>query len=180
GWTGWNYYNYDLKTKQDRIEKGALFEYARSIEVYKCPTSRDKEGLRTYAIVNCWNTPQNLGAGIPNFKKLSQVKNTSARIVFMDNVGVDFDAQFTLPYNVSKWSNIPNWRHSNGTTLSFADGHAEYWKWTNMELTVELAKESFELALQTNGIARMIDRPGQDKNEDLHRLQRGVYGELGY
>jgi prepilin-type N-terminal cleavage/methylation domain-containing protein/prepilin-type processing-associated H-X9-DG protein len=27
------------------------------------------------------------------------------------------------------WWNLPGSRHNNGTTWSFADGHAEYWKW---------------------------------------------------
>ena len=98
----------------------------------------------------------------------------------MDNVGVDFDAQYTALYNSPQWSNIPNWRHSNGTTLTFADGHAESWRWTNLELTVEVAKKSFEYAMETNGIARMRDQGDQSGNEDLHRVQRAVWGELGY
>jgi len=28
-----------------------------------------------------------------------------------------------------RWWNLPGSRHNNGTTWSFADGHAEYWKW---------------------------------------------------
>jgi len=27
------------------------------------------------------------------------------------------------------WWNLPGSRHGNGTTWSFADGHAEVWKW---------------------------------------------------
>lgn len=180
GWTGWNYHNYDLETQRARIQEGALFEYAKSVDVYKCPTSRGKEGLRTYAIVCSLNTPQNLGGGAENIKRRSEINNSSGRIVFMDNVGVDFDGQFTIPYNSPSWSNIPNWRHSEGTTLSFADGHAESWKWKNQKLTVEVAKESFEYALRTNGIARMRNQGNQSQNEDLRRVQRGTWGELGY
>jgi prepilin-type N-terminal cleavage/methylation domain-containing protein/prepilin-type processing-associated H-X9-DG protein len=29
----------------------------------------------------------------------------------------------------NRWWNLPGSRHSNGTTWSFADGHAEFWKW---------------------------------------------------
>ncbi|EEF62517.1 type II secretion system protein [Pedosphaera parvula] len=29
----------------------------------------------------------------------------------------------------NRWWNLPGSRHNNGTTWSFADGHAEYWKW---------------------------------------------------
>jgi prepilin-type processing-associated H-X9-DG protein len=29
----------------------------------------------------------------------------------------------------NRWWNLPGSRHGKGTTWSFADGHAEYWKW---------------------------------------------------
>jgi prepilin-type processing-associated H-X9-DG protein len=34
-----------------------------------------------------------------------------------------------LASNVTTWQNSPTARHSNGATLSFADGHAERWSW---------------------------------------------------
>jgi prepilin-type processing-associated H-X9-DG protein len=32
-------------------------------------------------------------------------------------------------YPTEEWGDSPGRRHENGTTTSFADGHAEYWKW---------------------------------------------------
>jgi len=32
-------------------------------------------------------------------------------------------------YPIVEWGDSPGRRHNNGTTVSLADGHAEYWKW---------------------------------------------------
>ena len=37
--------------------------------------------------------------------------------------------------NYNNWLNIPGWRHQNGTVLTFADAHTEYWKWKSPEPT---------------------------------------------
>jgi prepilin-type processing-associated H-X9-DG protein len=58
----------------------------------------------------------------------------------------------------------PTRNHSKGTPLSFADGHSEYWKWRD--------KRSLE--------HYWGDPTSQVGNEDLYRLQRGVWGGLGY
>jgi len=40
------------------------------------------------------------------------------------------DAQFlTWPNPDDRWVNLPAGRHNQSGTLSFADGHAEQWKW---------------------------------------------------
>ncbi len=58
----------------------------------------------------------------------------SQMIVFVDEneYSVD-DGDFAVavvggPHD-GTWWNLPGSRHNNGTTWSFADGHAEYWKW---------------------------------------------------
>jgi prepilin-type processing-associated H-X9-DG protein len=33
------------------------------------------------------------------------------------------------PYPANNWADSPSKRHNRGACLSFADGHAEYWKW---------------------------------------------------
>jgi prepilin-type processing-associated H-X9-DG protein len=129
-----------------------------------------------------WNPPIAYipGSGFKIFKKLSDARNPGMRHVFVDNVGVDYDAMFTVPYDIPEWRNIPNWRHSNGTTVSFGDGHVEYWRWTNRDLTVEVAKRSYELAMLNKTISRMVDQGDQSNNEDLKRIQRATWGTIGY
>lgn len=183
GWTGWNYFDYSERTQIHQIERGLLFGYAKSTDLYRCPNSKEDEGLRTYTLSCAWNSPFSesyYGNGSKVLKKISEARNSSGRIVFVDNVGADFDAKYTMLYNVPEWRNIPNWRHANGSTYSFADGHVEYWKWENLDLTVEVAKASYENAMATKGIARMINQGDQSGNEDLKRVQRGIWGQLGY
>jgi prepilin-type N-terminal cleavage/methylation domain-containing protein/prepilin-type processing-associated H-X9-DG protein len=72
-----------------------------------------------------WNT----------YSKLTSVKRTSSKIVFVDEAQSTLnDGEFATyplipdaPVNI--WWNIPTTRHSNGSTWSFADGHTEYWKY---------------------------------------------------
>jgi len=83
-------------------------------------------------------------------------------------------------YNVPEWRNTPNWRHGGGCNFSFADGHVEFWKWTNLKKTVDLARRSEQHSQQTGGIARMLDEFDQSDNEDLQRIQKATWGKLGY
>jgi prepilin-type N-terminal cleavage/methylation domain-containing protein/prepilin-type processing-associated H-X9-DG protein len=67
-------------------------------------------------------------------------------------------------------------RHGDGTNFSFADGHSEYWKWKDPR-TLDVAKADYSIWQNST-------RNGADSysygNEDLHRVQRGVFGKLGY
>jgi prepilin-type processing-associated H-X9-DG protein len=64
-------------------------------------------------------------------------------------------------------------RHGDGTNLSFADGHSEYWKWRGID-TVKQGRD------------RDRAHPGQFQPEtpegyrDLYRLQKATFGRLGY
>jgi prepilin-type N-terminal cleavage/methylation domain-containing protein/prepilin-type processing-associated H-X9-DG protein len=67
--------------------------------------------------------------------KSSAIRNPgpSQKIVFIDEneYGVD-DGDFGIypaGSGVNKWWNLPGDRHNNGCSFSFADGHAELWKW---------------------------------------------------
>ncbi len=75
------------------------------------------------------------------FKKLSQVRGPgpSDALVFMDESlntlddGIFFiSVTASLPAGGVSWQNAPTARHSKGATLSFADGHAEHWKWRSI------------------------------------------------
>jgi len=72
-------------------------------------------------------------------------------------------------------------RHGDGTTLSMADGHAEYWKWGRE--TVSMPRELFPV-----GAGRFAELLEGDDHEpqtedgmyDLQRLQKATWGRLGY
>ena len=183
GWTGWNYFDYPEEDQISLIKGGLLYKYCNNVKAYRCPVSPKHEGLRTYCISSTWNNERAANFGVKEsqiVRELSVVKRPAERNVFVDNVGVDFDGIYTVLYGIPEWRNIPNWRHNNGTTVSFADGHAKYWKWKHLDLTVEVAKKSYVYAMQTNGISSMMNQEDQSGNEDLQRVQRATWGELGY
>jgi prepilin-type N-terminal cleavage/methylation domain-containing protein/prepilin-type processing-associated H-X9-DG protein len=182
GWTGWNYFDLPIQEQIDAIEEGKLYEYCQNIKAYRCPVSKEDEGLRTYCITCQWWPGSGYEVSDNQIlRRLSIVKNPGERSVFVDSVGVDFDAIHNVYYDEELWRNIPNWRHSNGTVLSFADGHAEHWQWKDLKRTVEVAIASYEYALLNPDVAsRMIDQGDQSGNVDLHRVQIATWGKLGY
>jgi prepilin-type N-terminal cleavage/methylation domain-containing protein/prepilin-type processing-associated H-X9-DG protein len=75
--------------------------------------------------------------GVAPVFKYSQIvppnPGTAQMIVFCDEneFSVD-DGDFAIDpagSGQNRWWNLPGSRHNKGTTWSFADGHAEYWKW---------------------------------------------------
>ncbi len=67
-------------------------------------------------------------------------------------------------------------RHGDGTNFGFADGHSEYWKWKDPR-TLDVAKADYDYWQNTGRNGGEALQPG---NEDLHRVQRGVWSKLGY
>jgi prepilin-type processing-associated H-X9-DG protein len=77
------------------------------------------------------------GWSSPTFKRFTEIRNPepATLFVFLD-VHEDeiFDCTFGMPNQQyfpgqAVWWDIPANRHSQGCNLSFADGHAEHWKW---------------------------------------------------
>jgi prepilin-type processing-associated H-X9-DG protein len=62
-------------------------------------------------------------------------------------------------------------RHGDGTNVSFVDGHSDYWKWKG-QATIADGK----LANPVHQLKPVSD----DDLEDLQKMQRGVWGRLGY
>ena len=102
---------------------------------------------------------------MPSFKKFTQIQNppTSKLIVFLD-VHEDsiVDSHFGIPTlaytsRPNQWWDVPANRHDQGCTLSFADGHAERWKW--------------KVPKAVRGMLRMV---AADEWSDYDRVQAGV------
>ena len=128
-----------------------LFPYNTSLGIYHCPADRStittQAGVqltqlrwRSYNMNLCINGAPELnpiGWSNPSFRTFTQIKNPnpSGLFVFLD-VQEDeiFDCTFGMPSmqywgDAKVWWDIPASRHSQGCNLSFADGHAERWKW---------------------------------------------------
>jgi prepilin-type N-terminal cleavage/methylation domain-containing protein/prepilin-type processing-associated H-X9-DG protein len=140
-------------TTTANIQSGVLFPYNRSAAIYHCPG--DKSTAQTPAGVSLnqprtrsYNMSQSLNGypeydafldtAVPWFKKLSQIQNPDPVkcIAFLDVHEEEIiDAQFGFPtrpdwpQNANVWFDLPANRHNQGCSLSFADGHAEHWKW---------------------------------------------------
>ena len=59
------------------------------------------------------------------------------------------------PHRCHEWWNLPGSRHNTGTTLSFADGHAEYWKWHGTAVL------TFRNTISQRHFRRSAPRPAQ-------------------
>ncbi len=73
---------------------------------------------------------------IPAWKKFTEIRRPipSQLFVFIDeNPDTLYDAQFGNPAGGPWWGpmwfDMPADRHNQGGCLSFADGHAERWRW---------------------------------------------------
>jgi prepilin-type processing-associated H-X9-DG protein len=137
------------------LESGVLFQYNRSVAIYHCPADKSTVetpgGQKLSRLRNrSYNMSQsvngypeylmNLGlpgvSDIPYWKKFSEIRRPapSQLFVFIDeHPDILLDAQFGNPAGVPVWSQIwfdmPADRHNQGGCLSFADGHAERWRW---------------------------------------------------
>ncbi len=159
----------------DGIYSGTLFTYCPETKLYKCPTGVRGE-LVTYALPDSMNGYPD----IPGTKDLmvyrrSQIKRPGERIVFLDEGRLSPNS-WTLHYQEERWWDQVTARHGDGTNFSFADGHSDYWKWKDPR-TLDVAKADYDWWQNTGRNGSEASQPG---NEDLHRVQRGVWSKLGY
>ncbi len=134
-----------------------------------------------------------VGGTVLFLNRLEQITRPgpAQRAVFID-YGQASDGVFSVHYlhPLWHWSDPPPIRHAGGITLSCADGHAEYWKWRGRE-TLDIPRELFpgpDLLVEVvaeEARTRVNDISGyepqtEDGRYDLQRLQRAVWGRLGY
>ena len=101
-------------------------------------------------------------------RRKSDIKRAGERIVFLDE-GKTSVQSWTIWYDRPSWWDLPPVRHGAGTNLSFADGHAEYWKWMD--------QRTLKVSRQEGNWQSLVNLPD---NQDIPRLQRGAWGQLGY
>jgi prepilin-type N-terminal cleavage/methylation domain-containing protein/prepilin-type processing-associated H-X9-DG protein len=127
------------------IKIGRLFKYNESLGSYKDPTekprivmgsSRRVMTVRSYTMNGArnGNAEDFVNPAFPPNRKMSDmVRPPPARaMVFVDeNENTIEDCYFAVQASPTAWvwQNSAASRHGNGTTMSFADGHAELWRW---------------------------------------------------
>jgi prepilin-type processing-associated H-X9-DG protein len=131
--------------------------------------------MLTYAIVDSMNGRPRDGTKQPGvwIKNRSEIRHPALRAVFIDEGWVTPDS-FAVHYDREQWWDDPPVRHGDGTTLSMADGHAEYWKWRGAD-TIKMGRNR-----ERGHPSNHYSPETVEGYEDLHRLQKATWGELGY
>ncbi|MEN6338119.1 MAG: prepilin-type N-terminal cleavage/methylation domain-containing protein [Phycisphaerales bacterium] len=159
----------------DGIRRGQIYKYAPNFNLYKCPTGVRGE-MVTYAIPDSMNGYYYIPGAQKQIKTLrTQIRNVSEQIIFLDE-GRLSPSSWTIHYDQERWWDQITARHGDGTNFGFADGHSDYWKWKDPR-TLEVAKAKYDDWQNSLRNGPMASSPG---NEDLHAVQRGVFGKLGY
>lgn len=168
-WVGWYDDKSNLEAQIQTIEIGTLYPYSEALQIYRCPTGKQGE-VRTYSIGDSMNGYDGSDfwneGGVP-LTRLSSIRRPSERMVFIDEGSATPESWTVCPDRDSWWDAVPL-RHSNGTTLSFADGHSDYHRWID-ERTIALAKDA------EAGLFQSPSEPQPD-NEDLMYMQKAVWG----
>ena len=167
----------NLELAREDIRNGALWPYTKSEKMYRCPTGKRGEAF-TYSIMFSMNAVNHTwvqGVRGAHVKKRSEIlPNVNKRVVFIDEGRMTSDA-YAVYYHLEQWFDSPPVRHGAGTTVSFADGHAEHWKWKGTDTIKHAGTDDFA------GGPQVGKQPTTDAGfEDLYRVQKGCWGKLGY
>ena len=155
----------EIRQAEQAIKTGLLWKYCEDVKLYRCLNTGPGD-VMAYAIVdsmNGWTGP------IPNpdsYRNRERIPRPGSRMVFLceapANRGEGYGS-WAIYRDVERWFDPPPIRHGNGSTFSFADGHVESWKWRDRR------------TIDPDMISLV-----QAGNEDLHRVQKAVWGSLGY
>lgn len=162
-------------TNLNDIRNGRLFPYNNSYEIYRCPSDVTPWKTGGKSVIRVRSVSMNgrmagdpaadfVNPGVPFFRKSSEINRPSPAQanVFIDEEPNSIDDGFfavrALP-NVWLWQNAPASRHGNSGLVSFADGHAELWRWRE----------------GNTGKLKGLDNPAQAGNRDLLRFKEATY-----
>jgi len=169
---------YDTTT--ENIERGKLFPYNKSTDIYRCHSDKSRVKTEEGKILpirrtRSYNLSQSIDGlpyaekttYLPSFTKETDIDEpTPANLLFFVDVHEDsiFDSHFGIPPRnwrfggrIRQWWDLPTGRHSQGGNFSFADGHVEHWRWAGPKIFTELGQ-----------LVR------EDELEDYLRVQRGT------
>jgi prepilin-type N-terminal cleavage/methylation domain-containing protein/prepilin-type processing-associated H-X9-DG protein len=161
-------------TTTSNIERGVLFPYNRSARIYKCPADRSTvrdQGMvprvRSVSMNSYLNDDPDPTARTC-WHRLGQIQEPAPASVFVfldEHENSIENARFVSAQRGSGyWIDFPATRHSDGTVLSFADGHAEHWRW--------LEPNTLRVGRQKGWIQGPAGAPGRDR--DLARIGSGI------
>lgn len=177
-----NFQNDSLDDKIRGFEKGGLWSYLETHEVFNCPADKRWRkpptdtttirgaigGYRSYSIgtvlsvygINKTSTGENEAAIL----KYSGFTNPSGKIVFLEEADASGYNHFTwnLFLNKRQWFDPFAIWHNGSSTFSYADGHADRFKWTD-EVMIDMA--SLDSAGNKN-------RAADQNSDDYEKIKR--------
>jgi prepilin-type N-terminal cleavage/methylation domain-containing protein/prepilin-type processing-associated H-X9-DG protein len=177
----------DLNTTN--IQSGPLYSYNKCAGIYKCPgdksTVQDLGQLPRSRSVSmsvymnwddtggnyttyCWHKIAGIGNPGPSraFVFVDEHENSISQSGFFVN---NLDKLQIFNTSMWTWITFPATRHSNGATLSFADGHVEKWKWREGNTTTIGASAPW-----------IFSRPTQPNDRDLARFMQAIPGKVPF
>jgi len=167
----------DERSQKQAIMEGALWSYVKEDGLYACPTGVRGE-LLTYAAMDGVNgLPRTGTANVQQrwLKRRTDIRGSHAlRLVYIDEGWVTPDS-FATHWDRGEWWDDPPVRHGDGTNMTFADGHAEYHKWSGID-TIKVGRD------RQRGHPSNHYAPTTDTGlEDLKFVQKACWGvPLGY
>ena len=112
----------------DCVSNGVMWPYIKAYEVYKCPNDRVMY-THTYSM-NGWLAGENGDRIFTN----GQIKRAYATFVFIEELdprGYEINSFMVNHYPSQGWVDNPGNMHVNAGIISFADGHAIIWPWSD-------------------------------------------------
>ena len=181
GWLNNSAYTPD-NTNTLIIMNSQLGRYSGSVGIYKCPADKSmSRGPRGDPRVRSVSMNAYLGergspytGGYYQFRKYSSLNSPSPSKcwVFVDEredgindgwFAVDMGGYVPRDSGLYTWADYPADRHDGAANLSFADGHAETWRW----------RDPRTRPFHRLGVALPLTQPSPD-NVDVARLQEAT------
>jgi prepilin-type N-terminal cleavage/methylation domain-containing protein/prepilin-type processing-associated H-X9-DG protein len=150
------------------LQAGLLFPLVPNPGVYRCPSDRTVN-VRSYSMepqLACYmngskhdgQTDAGISGHPPIYADHQMTRQPpSLTSVFLDESPVSLnDGYFFIGATGNQWTDIPGSLHSRGCNFSFADGHAEHWRWQDA---------------RTPTLTPSVTTPN---NPDLQRIQASI------
>jgi prepilin-type N-terminal cleavage/methylation domain-containing protein/prepilin-type processing-associated H-X9-DG protein len=175
-WIGGNVAALPGATNINDIMNGKLWPYNNSLPIYRCPADKLPFRVGGRAVVRVRSVSMSgrmsgppaaefVNPGLRYFVKMSDIESPSPSeaFVFVDENPDSIDDGFfavraTVP-NAGFWQNTPASWHGNSGVVSFADGHAESWRWVE----------------PTTAKLKGLDKTTKRDDRDLEKFRRATY-----